>query len=152
DLGPELLVALELLGAFLRGVNGADECHAAAGENAFRDRRTGGVQRVLDAAFLLLHVGFSRRPDADDGHAASQLRQPFAALFLVILAFGLLHLSANLLDAALNVLLLARALDDGATFLLHANRLGGAKLAQLHVFKLDAKVFAYELAARQRGD
>src|SRR5262249_15323985 len=152
DLGPELLVALELLGGLLRRVDGADKCHAAAGENAFRNRRTGGVQRVLDAAFLLLHVGFGRCPDADDGDAAPELGQPFAELLPVVFAFGLLHLSANLLDAALNVLLLASAFDNSAAFLFDANRLGRADLAQLDVFELNAEVFADELAAGQRGD
>ncbi len=35
--------------------------HAAAGQNAFFDGRTRGVQGVFDAGLLLLHVGFARR-------------------------------------------------------------------------------------------
>src|SRR5690606_27633551 len=51
---------------------GAQQGHAAARHDALLDRRTGRVQRVLDAQLLLLHVGLGHRADADDGDAAGQ--------------------------------------------------------------------------------
>ena len=101
---PSLLVALELLGRLPRlPAMAADQRHAAAGQDALGHRGPGRVQGVLDAALLLLHVGLGGGPDADDGHAAGQLGQPFAELLLVVLALGLVHLRADLLDALLDV-------------------------------------------------
>ncbi len=42
----------------------ADQRDAAAGDDAFLDRRTGRVQRVFDAGLLFLHLdlGRTRRP------------------------------------------------------------------------------------------
>ena len=110
------------------------------------------MQGVFDAALLLLHLGLGRRADADDRHAAGQLGEPFAELLLVVLALGLVHLRANLLDALLNLLLLAAAVDDRAAFLLDADRLGPAELVERDVLELEAQVFADELAAGQDGD
>ena len=76
--------------------------HAAAGDDAFFDRRAGGVQRVLDAGLLLLHLGLGRRADLDDRHAAGELRQPLLQLLAVVVGGGLLDLRADLLDAALD--------------------------------------------------
>ena len=42
----------------------AEQGHAAAGQDAFFDRRTRGVQGVFDAGLLLLHLGFGRGADA----------------------------------------------------------------------------------------
>ena len=81
----------------------AQQGHAAAGQNAFFDRRTGGVQGVFDAGLLLLHVGFGAGADRDDRHAAGQLGQPFLELLLVVLALGRFDLVADLLDAGLDL-------------------------------------------------
>ena len=130
----------------------AEQGDAAAGNDALGDRRPGGVQGVLDAALLLLHVGLGGRADADDGHAAGQLGQPFAELLLVVLALGLLHLGADLLDPLLDVGFLAGAVDDRRVFLLDAHRLGLAELVERDVLQLEAQVLADELAAGQDGD
>ena len=57
-----LAAAASLLDRFLATQQG----HAAAGQNAFFDGRTRGVQGVFDAGLLLLHVGFAVRTDRDD--------------------------------------------------------------------------------------
>ena len=101
------------------------------GNDALGHGRPGGVQGVLDAALLLLHVGLGGRPDADDRHAAGQLRQPFAELLLVVLALGLVHLGADLLDALLDVAaFLPAPLMIVRAFLLDAHRLGLAELVE----------------------
>ena len=104
-----------LLGAELEAVErrrGADQRHAAARDDALLDRRAGRVQRVLDARLLLLHLDLGRRADADHRHAADQLRQPLLQLLAVVVRGRLLDLGADLLDAALDVRLLAGAVDD----------------------------------------
>ena len=70
-------------------------------------------------------------PTRIDRHAAGQLRQPFAELLLVVLALGLLHLAADLLDPLLDVGLLAGALDDRGAVLLDPDLLGLAELVEL---------------------
>jgi hypothetical protein len=71
----------------------AEQGHAAAGQNAFLDRRAGGVQGVLDAGLLLLHFAFGRGADVDLGHAAGQLGQPLFELLAVVVAGGVLDLA-----------------------------------------------------------
>ena len=81
----------------------ADQRHAAAGDNAFFDRRAGRVQRVFHARFLFLHFGLGRGADVDDGHAAGELRQAFLQFLAVVIARRFLDLAADLIHAALDV-------------------------------------------------
>src|SRR5581483_10987061 len=152
DLGAEFLIAFELLGRFFGCRNAAQQGDAAAGHDAFRDCGAGGVQGILDAALGLFHLGLGRGADLDNGHAADQFGQPFAELLLVVLAFGLLQLSANLTDALLNVGSFASAADDRAILLLDLDRLGFAQLLQLDILQLQTKVLADEGAAGQNSD
>ena len=62
---------------------GAGQRDAAARNNAFLNGRTGRVQRVVNAILALLHLNLGRTTDADDGHAASQLRQTLLQLLAV---------------------------------------------------------------------
>ena len=106
----DLLVAfeLELIERFLR----ADEGHAAARHDAFFHGCAGRVQRVFDAGFLFLHLGFGRGADIDDGHATGELREAFLELLPIVIGGGLFDLAADLVHAALDVGLLAFAFDD----------------------------------------
>ncbi len=90
---PSHLQAVQRLG-------GAQQGHAAAGNDAFFDRRAGGVQGVFDAGLLFLHLGLGRRADLDHRHAAGQLGQPLLQLLAVVVRGGLFDLGADLLDAA----------------------------------------------------
>ena len=81
---------------------GAQQRHAAAGHDAFFDRRLGRVHRVLDAGLLLLHLGLGGGADLDDRDAADQLGQPLLQLLAVVVGRGVLDLRAQLLDAALD--------------------------------------------------
>ena len=86
---------------------GPEQGHAAAGHDALFDGRAGGVQGVLDAGLLLLHLGLGGGADVDHGHAAGQLGQPLLELLPVVVAGGLLDRGADLGDAALDVVGLA---------------------------------------------
>ncbi len=151
DVDADVFVALAPLTA-VDGREAAEQSHAAAGDDAFFDRRAGRVQRVFDAGFLFLHFGFGRGADIDDGHAAGQLGQAFLQFLAVVIGGGLLDLAADLVDAALDVAGLAAAFDDGGVFLVHDDALGAAEVVQLDVFQLDAEVFADEVAAGEDGD
>src|SRR5690606_7715552 len=109
DVDADPLVILDLqLG---EGRRRAQQRDAAAGDDALLDGRAGRVQRVLDAGLLLLHLDLGGGTDADDGHAADQLREALLQLLAVVVRGGLLDLRADLRHAALDLLLLAGAVD-----------------------------------------
>jgi hypothetical protein len=85
--------------------DGVDQRHTAAGDDAFFDGRTRGAQGVLDAVLLFLQLGLGGRADADDGHATGQLGQALLQLLAVVVAGAGVDLDADLLDAALDLLL-----------------------------------------------
>ena len=97
---------------------GAQERHAAARHDAFLDRGAGGVERVLDAVLLLLDLDLGGAADADHRDAAGELGQPLLQLLAVVVGGGLLDLRLDLVDARLDVLLLAGAVDDRGLLLL----------------------------------
>src|SRR4029453_9909796 len=100
---------------------------AAAGHYAFLDRRTGRIERVVDAVLALLHLDFRRAADLDYGHTARELGQALLELLAVVVRRRLFDLLLDLGDAALDVLLLAVSVDDGGVLLLDANALGAAE-------------------------
>ena len=51
----------------------AEKCNTAAGDDTFFYSRAGGMQRIFDACFLFLHLGFGSSTDLDDGNAAGSL-------------------------------------------------------------------------------
>src|SRR5277367_6141660 len=131
---------------------GAKESDAAARHDAFLDRGAGGIERVFNAILLLLDFDFGRTADADDGNAARELGQPLLQLLAVVVRSGLLDLRLYLIDAGLDVLLLAGAVDDRGLFLLDHDLLGAAEHRRRHAFELDAEIFGNELAAGEDGD
>ena len=85
DVDADLFVAVFELQRF-DGRQAAEQRHATARNDAFFDRRAGRVQRVFDASFLFLHLGFGRGADVDDGDAAGELGQAFLQFFAVVIA------------------------------------------------------------------
>ena len=127
---------------------GAQERDAAARHDAFLDRGAGGVERVLDAILLLLDLDFGRAADADHRDAAGELGEPLLQLLAVVVGGGLLDLRLDLIDAGLDVLLLAGAVDDRGLFLLDHDLLGAAEHRRRHAFELDAEVFGRSAGRR----
>ena len=130
----------------------ADERDAAAGDDALLDGRARRVQRVLDAGLLLLHLGFGRGADVDHRHAAGELRQTLLQLLLVVVRRGLLDRDADLLDAALDLVLLAGAVDDRRVVLVDDDPLGAAEVGDHGVLELEADFLADDLAAGEDRD
>ena len=100
-LTPTLLVTVDL--DLLEGREAADQRDAAARDDPLFHRRAGGVEGVLDAGLLLLHLGLGRRADVDHGDAAGQLRETLLQLLLVVVRGRLLDLPLDQLDAGLDV-------------------------------------------------
>src|SRR5260370_191500 len=106
DLDAGLLVvvlgaqALELLGS-------TQQSDAAARYDAFFNRRTGRMHRIINAILALLHFDFGRAADADHGDAACELGQTLLQLLTVVVRGGFLDLRLDLCNAGFDVCLLA---------------------------------------------
>src|ERR1043166_2934348 len=125
DIDADLFVMVADFHAFQNG-QAANEGDTTARNNAFFDGRAGRVESVLAARFLFLHLGLGRGADVDDSPAASQFGQAFLQFLAVIIGGGFLDLTADLVDAALNLGGLAVALDDGGVLLVHDDGFGAA--------------------------
>src|SRR6476620_9028078 len=151
DLDAGLLVvvlgaqALEMLG-------GAQQSDAAARHDAFFNRRTGRMHRVIHAILALLDFDFGRAADADHRHAACELGQTLLQLLTVVVRGGFLDLRLDLRHARLDVGLLAGAVDDGGVFLVDHHLLGATEHLQRDVLHLDAEIFRDRLTTGQNRD
>src|SRR5437667_424252 len=81
-------------------------------DDALLHRRAGRRDGVLDAVLLLLELDLGCRADLDHRDASTELRQALLELLAVPVGVGLVDLSLDLVDATLDVLLGAAALDD----------------------------------------
>src|SRR5271166_3017930 len=150
DVDANLLVAFAL--QVLQHQRRTQQRHAAAGNDAFLNRRARGMQSILDTGLLLFHLGLGGRADFDHRDAAGELRQTFLELLAIIVAGGLLDLGAELFDAALDGGFLAGAFDEGGVVLVHHDALGAPEVFQTDAFQLNAGLFHDGLAASQDGD
>ena len=100
DVDADSLIAFEL--QLLKCFGRPQQRHAAARQNTLVDGRLGRVDRVLDARFLLLHLGLGGHAYLDHGHAADEFRKPLLQLLAVILGRRVLDLRPDLRDAALD--------------------------------------------------
>src|SRR5450631_505490 len=151
DLDAGLLVivlgaqALEVLG-------GTQQGDAAARHDAFLNRRTGRMHRVINAILALLDFGFSGAADADHRDAARELRKTFLQLLAVVVRGGFLDLRLDLRHARFDVGLLAGAAHDRGVLLFDHHLLGATKHGERDVLHLDAEIFRDRLTAGQNRD
>src|SRR5690606_26047169 len=129
----------------------AQQRDAAARDDAFLDGRARGVQRVLDAGLLLLHLDLGRGTDADDRDAAGQLRDALLQLLAVVVAGGFLDLRTDRLDARFDRARLAGAVDDRRVLLADLDALGAAQILQRRLLERHAGLFRDHGAAGQDG-
>src|SRR6478735_4623004 len=137
--------SLEMLG-------GAQQGDAAARHDAFLNRRTGRMHRVIHAILALLHLDFGRAADADHRDAARELGQTLLQLLTVVVRGGFLDLRLDLLDARLDVGLLAGPADNGGVLLVDHHLLGATEHRERDVLHLDAEVFRDRLTTGQNRD
>ena len=143
-----LVVELERVERRLR----ADERDAAAGDDALFDGRAGRVERVFDAGLLLLHLGLGGCADLDDRDAADELREALLELLAIVVGRGVLDLGADLGDAALDLVLVAGAVDDRGVVLVDGDALGAAEVGDRDVLELEAELLGDDLTAGEDGD
>ena len=136
----------------LTDVDRVQERDAAARDDALLEGGPGGLQRVLDAVLLLLHLGLGRSADLDDGDAAGQLREPLLELLAVEVGVGVLDLGLQLLDPGLDRLGVAGAVDDRRVVLRDHDAAGAAELRELRVLELEAHLLGDHLGAAEDRD
>ena len=136
----------------VRSSRRGEQRDAAAGDDALLEGGPRGLQRVLDAVLLLLHLGLGGRADLDDRDAAGELRQALLELLAVEVGVGVLDLGLELLDAGLDLLGVAGAVDDRRRVLVDDDLAGAAELRELRVLELEAHLLGDDLAAREDGD
>src|SRR5467141_4538210 len=139
------LDALELLG-------GAEQGDAAARHDAFFNRRTGRMHRVINAILALPYLDLGRAADADHRDAARELGQTLLQLLTVVVRGGFLDLRLDLIDARFDVGLLAGAVDDGGVLLVDHHLLGAAEHGERDALELDAEIFGDCVTAVQNRD
>src|SRR4029077_15117814 len=114
--------------------------------------RPSGLQRVLDAMLLLLHLRLRRGADLDDGHAARELRQTLLELLAVEVGVGVLDLALELLDSGLDRLSVSGTVDDRRRVLVDHDAAGATQLRELRVLELEAELLGDHLGARENRD
>src|SRR6185437_13084121 len=124
----------------------------ATGHDALLERRPSRLQRVLDAMLLLLHLGLGSRPDLDHGNPARQLGKTLLELLLIEVRIGVLDLGLDLVDATLDRVALAGAIDDRRGVLGDDHATSAAELRDLRVLELEAHLLGDHLAAREDRD
>src|SRR5208282_1237460 len=128
---------------------GAQQRDPAARQDAFLDCGTGRMHSVVDAILALLYLDLGGAADADHRNAAGEFGEALLQFLLVVVRGCLLDLCLDLGDAALDVLLLAGAIDDRGVLLVDHHLLGFAEHIDGHFLELDAEIFRDRLAARQ---
>jgi hypothetical protein len=86
---------------------------------------------------LLLQLHLGGGTDLQDGHAARQLGQALLQLLPVVVGVGVVDLRLDLVDAALDVVVAAGALDDGGLVLGDDDLLGPAQQVEGDVLELE---------------
>src|SRR5712672_3301425 len=110
------------------------------------------MHRVINAILALLDFDFGRAADADHRDAACELGQTLLQLLTVVVRGGFLDLRLDLVDARLDVSLLAGAAYDGGVFLVDHHLLGATEHGERDVLHLDAEIFRDRLTAGQNCD
>src|ERR1700736_3359791 len=133
-------------------LGGTQQRNAAARHDAFLNRRTGRMHRVINAILALLDLDFGRAADADHRDAACELGQTLLQLLTVVVRGGFLDLRLDLLNARFDVGLLAGAVDDGGVLLVDHHLLGATEHGEGDVLELDAEIFRDRLTTGQNCD
>src|SRR4029077_10085959 len=90
--------------------------------------------------------------DLDDRDAAGQLREPLLELLAVEVAIRVLDLGLQLLDATLDRLGVAGAVDDRRRVLVDDHLAGPAELRDLRVLELEPQLLGDHLGAGEDRD
>src|SRR5262245_26025438 len=121
-------------------LNGVDQRHAAARHEALLDGCTSRRERVLNASLAELKLDLGASTDLDQTYAAGELGETLLELLPIVIAGRVVDLGLDLLDAGLDGLGIALALNNGGLILLgdHAARL--PKVVEGSIFEAAARL------------
>src|SRR6516164_3506912 len=110
------------------------------------------MHRVVDPVLLFLDLDLGGAADANYRDTAGELCQPLLQFLAVIIRGRLVDLLADLRTPALDIVLLAGAVDDRGIFFLDAQLLSLTQHVERDVLELDAEILADHLAPGQDRD
>src|SRR5437764_1150697 len=149
---PARALVLVLEAIDVDGPGGLEQSHTAARHDALLEGRAGGLERVLDAVLLLLHLGLGGGANLHDRDTAGQLREALLELLAIEVRVGVLDLGLDLVDATLDGVALAVAVDDRGVVLRHDHAARATELADLGVLELETHLLGDHLGAREDRD
>src|SRR2546430_7363434 len=94
------------------------------------------MEGVFYAGLFLLHLDFRRRPNIDHRDSANKLRQSPLQFLAGVIGSGFIALSADLLDAAFEIGLLAGAVNDRCIVFIDDDSLGASEILERDVIDL----------------
>src|SRR6516165_2621047 len=115
-------------------------CATASRGSADNDGRTGRVQGIFHASFLLLHFGLGSGADTYYRNTTGELGQTLLQFFAIVIRSGFLDLTADLVNPGLDIFGRTFALNDRCVFLVDRDPLCPSEIFQHEVFKLDSMV------------
>ena len=133
-------------------LRGFDERDAASRDDTFGNCRFGGIYRVFNLQFQILHLGLGRRADANHRHSATELRNPFVNLFNVIFGIRLLALFAQLRHARVNLALLSLSSHNRGLILGRNHAMRVPQYFKPHGLKLEPDFLGNHLRANCHGN
>jgi hypothetical protein len=122
DFHPQLLIGFDF--HFLQRGQTSNQRNAPARHDPFLYCRTGRIEGIFNPGFFLFHFCLSGRAHVDHRHPADQFGQPFLQFFTIVVGGGLIDLSANLLDPALDGRARTGAVNDGGVVLIDVDPFG----------------------------
>src|SRR5262249_33924014 len=102
-----VLLVLVLGSEALERIDRTQQRDTAARQDPFLDRGAGSIPRVVNAILAFFPLGLGGAAAADPRDTACELGQPLLQLLAVVVGLGLLNLRLDLVDARLDVGLLA---------------------------------------------
>ncbi len=110
------------------------------------------MQGVLNSCLLLLHLALCGRADVDHRNTAGNLRQTLLKLLAIVIGSGLLDRRLELLDASLDLVLVALTIDDRGGLLVDDDTLGATEIGHDGVLELESDFLRDHLAAGKDSD
>ena len=110
------------------------------------------MEGVLDACFLLFHLGFGSCTDVDDGNTAGEFRKALLELLAIVIAGGFFDLTTDLVDPAGDGFGSAAAFDDDGGILADGEALCLAEIAEFNGLELDAEIVGDDAATGEDSD
>ena len=140
DFRTGCLVAFEFCASLLDCRDNGKQRRSAACDDTLFDSRSGCVESVFDAEFLLFHFDFGCRAYADNRNAACEFCNTLLEFLFVVFGCRFRNLSADGSNSCRNVFLRAVAADDRGVVLVNAHGFCSAEHIESDVFKLVAEV------------